>query len=121
MDAQKMFHGMGSGVRLTLSYDNLKNLFFPYPSPKEQEAIVSYLDPTTAKIDEVIAQQQCMIDLLNERRQIIINRVITKGLNANVKMKDSGIEWVGDVPESWEKHRIYYTIERRFDGTWGDD
>ena len=121
MDAQKMFHGMGSGVRLTLSYDNLKNLFFPYPSPEEQNAIVAYLDAATAKIDEAIAQQQRMIDLLNERRQIIICRIITKGLDAKAKMKDSGIEWVGDVPDSWEKRRIYYTIDRRFDGAWGDD
>ena len=80
MDAQKMFHGMGSGVRLTLSYDNLKNLFFPYPSPEEQEAIVAYLDAATAKIDEAITQQQCLIDLLNERKEVLIEQAVTKGI-----------------------------------------
>ena len=80
MDAQKMFHGMGSGVRLTLSYDNLKNLFFPYPSSEEQEAIVAYLDAATAKIDEAIAQQQRMIDLLNERKELLIENEVTKGI-----------------------------------------
>lgn len=91
------------------------------PPRKEQDAMVAYLDAATAKIDEAIAQQRQMIELLNERRQIIICRIITKGLDAKAKMKDSGIEWVGDVPDSWEKRRIYYTIDRRFDGAWGDD
>ena len=106
MDAQKMFHGMGSGVRLTLSYDNLKNLFFPYPSPEEQEAIVAYLDAATAKIDEAIAQQQRMIDLLNERKHIIIFNAITKGLNQDVELKDSGIKWIGSMPTHWGVRRL---------------
>lgn len=106
MDAQKMFHGMGSGVRLTLSYDNLKNLFFPYPSPEEQEAIVAYLDAATAKIDEAIAQQQRMIDLLNERKKIIISNAVSKGLDPNAKLKDTGIDWMGQIPEHWEVCRI---------------
>lgn len=110
MDAQKMFHGMGSGVRLTLSYDNLKNLFFPYPSPEEQEAIVAYLDAATAKIDEAIAQQQRMIDLLNERKQIIINEVVTKGLNNQVEFKDSGFNWIGIIPSHWEVKKLKYYI-----------
>ena len=72
------------------------------PPKEEQDAIVSYLDERTAKIDAAIAQQQKMIDLLNERKQIIINNAVTKGLNPNVKMKDSGVEWIGEVPEGWE-------------------
>jgi type I restriction enzyme S subunit len=78
----------------------------PVPSLKEQNAIVSYLDTATAKIDAAIAQQQKMIDLLNERKQIIINRAVTKGLNPNAKMKDSGVEWIGEVPEHWEVRRL---------------
>lgn len=111
MDAQKMFHGMGSGVRLTLSYDNLKNLFFPYPSPEEQEAIVAYLDATTAKIDEAIAQQQRMIDLINERKQIITNHAITKGLK-NVKMKDTGLSFIGSIPEHWELRKLKTLVSK---------
>ncbi len=72
------------------------------PKYAEQTAIANYLDTATAKIDAAIAQQQKMIDLLNERKQIIINRAVTKGLNPNAKMKDSGVEWIGEVPEGWD-------------------
>ena len=75
----------------------------PFP---EQEAIAIYLDSATSKIDEAIAQQQKMIDLLNERKQIIINNAVTKGLDPNVKMKPSGIDWIGMIPEGWEVLRI---------------
>ena len=102
MDFKKMFHGMGTGIRLTLSYNELKNQFIPFPVIKEQQAIASYLDKATAKIDEAIAQQQKMIDLLNERKQIIINNAVTKGLNPDAPMKDSGVEWIGEIPEHWE-------------------
>ena len=76
------------------------------PPREEQDAIVSYLDERTAKIDAAIAQQQKMIDLLNERKQIIINRAVTKGLNPNAKMKDSGVEWIGEVPCHWECRKL---------------
>ncbi len=76
------------------------------PPKEEQDAIVLYLDERTAKIDAAIAQQQKMIDLLNERKQIIINRAVTKGLNPDAKMKDSGVEWIGEVPEDWEVRRL---------------
>lgn len=72
------------------------------PPQKEQEAIANYLDAATSKIDEAIGQQQKMIELLNERKQIIINNAVTKGLAPNVTMKDSGVEWIGEVPEKWE-------------------
>ncbi len=108
MDAQKMFHGMGSGVRLTLSYDNLKNLFFPYPSPEEQEAIVAYLDAATAKIDEAIAQQQRMIDLLNERKRIILANAVAQGVSGVKSSKDSGISYWGYIPNNWSVIALKY-------------
>ena len=117
MDAKKMFHGMGTGIRLTLSYNELKNQFLPKPSIKEQEAIANYLDSATSKIDEAIAQQQKMIDLLNERKQIIINNAVTKGLDPNVKMKPSGIDWIGDIPEHWELRKLKHIFKRIADGT----
>jgi type I restriction enzyme S subunit len=80
------------------------------PPKEEQDAIVSYLDERTAKIDAAIAQQQKMIDLLNERKQIIINRAVTKGLNPNAKMKDSGVEWIGEVPEHWEVRKTLFCL-----------
>ena len=101
MDSKKMFHGMGTGIRLTLSYNELKNQFIPKPSYEEQTAIADYLDSATSKIDNAIAKQQKMIDLLNERKQIIINDAVTKGLDPKVKMKDSGIDWIGHIPEHW--------------------
>ena len=82
-------------------YD-FKELYLPVPTRKEQDAIVTYLDAATSKIDEAIAQQQKMINLLNERKQIIINNAVTKGLDPNVKMKPSGIDWIGDIPEHWQ-------------------
>ena len=113
MDFRKMFHGMGTGVRLTLSYNELKNQFIPHPSPNEQQSIAAYLDDVTGKIDKVIAQQQKMIGLLNERKQIIINHAVTKGLNPNVSMKDSGMEWIGQIPEHWEQLPLKYVFEIR--------
>lgn len=76
------------------------------PPKEEQDKIVEYLDSITFQIDKAIAQQQKMIDLLNERKQIIINNAITKGLDPNVKMKDSGVEWIGEIPEHWEVRRL---------------
>lgn len=86
----------------TTRYDEMKMIKLAVPPLEEQTAIASYLDTATAKIDAAIAQQQKMIDLLNERKQIIINRAVTKGLNPNAKMKDSGVEWIGEVPEGWD-------------------
>lgn len=89
----------------TTRYDEMKTIKICMPPLPEQQAIASYLDTATAKIDEAIAQQQKMIDLLNERKQIIINNAVTKGLNPNAKMKPSGIDWIGNIPEHWEVRR----------------
>ena len=86
----------------TTRFDEMKMIKVAIPSIEEQKAIANYLDTATSKIDEAIAQQQKMIDLLNERKQIIINNAVTKGLDPNVKMKPSGIDWIGDIPEHWE-------------------
>lgn len=90
----------------TTRFDEMKMIKVAIPSIKEQEAIANYLDAATSKIDEAIAQQQKMIDLLNERKRIIINNAVTKGLNPNVKMKPSGIDWIGDIPEHWEIRKV---------------
>lgn len=85
------------------------------PPIEEQDAMVAYLDTATAKIDEAIAQQQKMIDLLNERKQIIINNAVTKGLNPDVPMKDSGVDWIGEIPEHWELmqyRHLFYNLDK---------
>lgn len=90
----------------TTRYDEMKTIKICMPPVIEQQAIVSYLDTATAKIDEAIAQQQKMIDLLNERKQIIINNAVTKGLDPDVPMKDSGVDWIGEIPEHWEVAKL---------------
>ena len=85
----------------TTRFDEMKLIKLAVPTIDEQNAMVAHLDAATSKIDEAIAQQQKMIDLLKERKQIIINNAVTKGLNPNVKMKDSGVEWIGEIPEHW--------------------
>jgi len=80
------------------------NLILP-PLP-EQQQIVTYLDEKTAIIDDLILKKQRKIELLKEQRTSIINQAVTKGLDANVKMKDSGVEWIGEIPEHWVLQRI---------------
>ena len=121
MDFKKMFHGMGTGIRLTLSYNELKNQFIPFPVIKEQQAIATYIDKATAKIDETIAQQQKMIDLLNERKQIIINNAVTKGLNPDAPMKDSGVDWIGEIPEHWEVRKLKHIAKLKSGDTISSD
>ncbi|MBR1834441.1 MAG: restriction endonuclease subunit S [Bacteroidales bacterium] len=87
-------------------FNDFKELYLPLPSRREQNAIVAYLDKVTSKIDAAIAQQQKMIELLNERKQIIINNAVTKGLDPTAKMKPSGIDWLGNIPTHWEVRRL---------------
>jgi len=76
------------------------------PPAKEQHAIAAFLDRETAKIDALIAEQQRLIALLSEKRQAVISHAVTKGLNPDAPMKDSGIEWLGEVPAGWEVTRL---------------
>lgn len=110
-DITKEIYRHGSGLRQSLSWLDLKRLPILLPPIVEQDAIVTYLDTATAKIDAAILQQQKMIDLLKERKQIIINSAVTRGLDKNVKMKDSGVEWIGEIPEHWEVRRLKYLLK----------
>lgn len=84
------------------STDDLKNLFLELPPFSEQTAIANFLDYETAKIDTLIAKQERMIELLGEKRSALIFQAVTKGIDPKVKMKDSGVEWLREVPEHWE-------------------
>ena len=95
-------------IRLRITSNDFLSMPFPFPPKSEQTAIANYLNSVTSKIDEAISQQQKMIDLLNERKQIIIQNAVTKGLDPNAKMKDSGVEWIGEIPEDWEVKRMRY-------------
>lgn len=86
----------------TINYEQLVLLSFPTPPIEEQKLIASFLDRETGKIDTLVEQQQKLISLLKDKRQSLISHIVTKGLNPNVRMKDSGVEWIGDIPEHWD-------------------
>ena len=119
----QLLKSMVTGIRegQNIDYGKLRENLLPIPPIAEQTAIANYLDTATAKIDATIAQQQKMIDLLNERKQIIINRAVTKGLNPNAKMKDSGVEWIGEVPELWEVRRLKHIAKLQSGDTISSD
>ena len=100
------FESFSSGTTFKeLSQQSFNSFRISLPPKLEQIAMVKHLDEVTSKIDTTIAQQQKMIDLLNERKQIIINHAVTKGLNPNAPMKDSGIDWIGQIPSQWDIKR----------------
>lgn len=101
---------LGSGVRQTISFNHIANSLLAYPPKEEQTAIANFLDDKTAKIDQAIAQKERLIALLKERKQIIIQNAVTKGLDPNSKLKDSGVEWIGEIPEHWEIKRFRYVF-----------
>ena len=89
-------------------FNDFANLCLPIPSKEEQKRIVEFLDRTTTEIDRAISQKQRLIELLQEQKAILINQAVTKGLNPNAPMRDSGIEWMGEVPRHWEVRRAKY-------------
>ena len=89
------------------------NLKIPFPVVNEAEKIANFLDHETAKIDSLIAKQEKLIELLKEKRQAVISHAVTKGLNPNVSMKDSVVEWLGEVPEHWEISPIKFVLENK--------
>lgn len=93
---------LGSGVRQTINYTDIANCLFFYPPSNEQVQIANFLDHETAKIDTLIEKQQQLIKLLKEKRQAVLSHAVTKGLNPDAPMKDSGVEWLGEVPEHWD-------------------
>ena len=100
-DLQKVFYSMGEGMRQSLKMDELNKMPVVLPNKDEQKRIVSFLDIETARIDNLIAKQEKLNELLEEQRKSIISHAVTKGLNPNALMKDSGVEWLGEVPEHW--------------------
>lgn len=99
-----IMHGLNSSI--------VKSLQLPLPSKTEQETILHFLDYETAKIDTLIEKQQQFIKLLKEKRQAVISHAVTKGLNPNASMRDSGIEWLGEVPAHWIVGRYKFCTTR---------
>lgn len=111
---QKGLFGLGNGImykesedgklntiRLKIPMEKLNQVVLPCPSISEQNQIVAFLNTETTRIDNLIAKQEKLIELLEEQRKSIISHAVTKGLNPNAPMKDSGVEWLGEVPEHW--------------------
>lgn len=98
--AEGSMYGAGGQKRVADSF--VANYHFSLPTNKEQQKIADFLDYETSKIDQLINKQKALIELLKEKRQALISQAVTKGLNPHVKMKDSGIEWLGEVPGHWE-------------------
>ena len=106
---QEEFYRYGKGIVADLwstNYTSMKNILIPYPPLQEQQAIANYLDKATAKIDTLIEKQTRLIELLKEKRQAVISTAVTRGLDSTVAMKDSGVEWLGEIPEGWNSYRI---------------
>ncbi len=96
---------------LRISRSMLGNIKIILPPVEEQTAIASFLDHKTRQIDDLIAKKERLIELLKEERTAVINQAVTKGLDPNVPMKDSGIEWLGEIPEHWTVKRLKYSVE----------
>ena len=98
-------NSLSQGIRQRSSdfrFNTFKELILPIPSRHEQRAIADFLDERTARIDTLIAKQERLIELLEEKRNALISHTVTKGLDPDVEMKDSGVEWLGEIPRHWE-------------------
>ena len=95
-------------TRQIIGRDVFNNVRVVLPSLSEQQQIVSFLDSKTSQIDELIQKKERKIELLKEYRTSLINQVVTKGLNPNVEMKDSGVEWIGDIPKDWLRTKLHF-------------
>jgi type I restriction enzyme S subunit len=107
-DITKVFYSMGGGLRQSLKFSDIRRLPVLCPAVEVQNLIAAFLDRETAKIDALVAEQENLIALLKEKRQAVISHAVTKGLDPTVPMKDSGIEWLGEVPAYWDVKRLGY-------------
>lgn len=104
-------------MRLRLYFEELGNIYIPFPSYQEQQKIAQFLDDKTAKIDQAVDLAEKQIALLKEHKQILIQNAVTRGLNPDVPLKDSGVEWIGQVPEHWEVKKITHIFPNIGSGT----
>ncbi|GGZ80520.1 restriction endonuclease subunit S [Paraglaciecola chathamensis] len=112
--------GVGT-IQRNLYWPQLKRALVFLPPTEEQYLIAAFLDKKTDQIDEAIAIKEQQISLLKERKQIIIQQAVTQGLDPNVPMKDSGVDWIGKVPAHWEVRRSKFVFTQRKERAWKDD
>ena len=109
----RKFMFLSKNIRYSLTYDEFASLQVVAPSLLEQQKIASFLDGKCSEIDEMIALQEKIVEELKAYKQSVITEAVTKGLNPDVPMKDSGIEWIGEIPEHWTTIRIKYLLGER--------
>jgi type I restriction enzyme S subunit len=110
--AGEAYKGLGKfGTQLNLNTETVGGIKIGIPCIDDQNKIVNFLDHETAKIDTLISKQEKLIELLKEKRQAVISHAVTKGLNPDASMKDSGVEWLGKVPDHWIVAKFSYEIE----------
>lgn len=105
-DLKKVFYGLGSGLRQNLSWNDFRRLPIPLPSPLEQEQIVRFVRQLDSRVNRLIKAKRRLIELLNEQKQTIIHQAVTRGLDPTVRLKPSGIDWLGDIPAHWDVRRV---------------
>lgn len=118
-DIAKGFYGMGAGVRQGLNFDGIRKIEMLVPPLPEQKKIADSIDSETAKVDALIANQEAQIEKLKAYKQSLITEVVTKGLNPDVPMKDSGIEWIGNINSRYALKKIKHFISDYKAGPFG--
>jgi len=111
-DVATQFHIAANGVtRFGLSHNTIKSVLIPVPPPEEQVAIVRFLDWANTRLERTIRAKRKIIALLNEQKQAIIHRAVTRGLDPNIPLKPSGVPWLGDIPRSWNVLRAKFLFK----------
>jgi type I restriction enzyme S subunit len=121
---QEEFYRWGKGIVADLwstNYWDFKRIVCAMPTLEEQEAIANYLDAELVEMNSAISSQERIIELLKERRSAIITQAVTKGLDPQAKMKDSGVPWLGHVPAHWEVKGLKFLLSANQGGAWGDE
>ena len=110
-DLMKIFYGMGSGLRQNLDWSDFKRLPILIPQTDEQKIIVSYIKATNKKISRFIRSKRRMIEVLTEQKRAIINNAVTTGINRNVKLKPSGVDYLDEIPEHWQVRPLKHWVK----------
>lgn len=119
-----IYNKLSYGVRVDqwdMRYEDFKNIELFLPPKEEQDKIADFLDHNLAKIDKFVELTERQIELLKEQKEVIINDAVTKGIDNDVAYKDSGIDWIGKIPEHWEVVRLKSIVENIVSGVWGED
>ena len=116
-DLKKVFYSLGGGLRQSLRFEEFRRFPIVVPPTEEQKLISRYLDKKTEQIDRLDMKIKKKIELLKEQRTSLINQCVTKGLDPHVEMKDSGVEWIGEIPKNWTMIKLNILSENISNGT----